>query len=328
MDKLNIEETIHGNNKYLQLMCKNDEIIQYQIKMINNNKELSFIEIEDMNINDDIYMNYNITKYCNMYECINDMTLSIKDIKNILYKLISVLTELDSYLLNRNNIIFDMKRVFFNTDNNELKLIYVPLKNGLSESKIDEKVCILNLLFAYKNIIGNNEELERAIIEVREENGDLISLKNHLDKIEDNINIKETTVLEEKEEEDVVVKKKRFWNFKREKNIIQEEHIESVKIWTIICEDGSLISLDKDTYILGRLKSDVDIQLKDNSVGRIHGKIERENDKYYYIDLNSRNGSYLNKERLIPEKRYLLSNGDELRLANIKMIISVNDRGM
>jgi len=56
-------------------------------------------------------------------------------------------------------------------------------------------------------------------------------------------------------------------------------------------------------------------------VSRQHVKIRRTDSGYEVVDLTSRNGSWLNAERLIPDKPYPLTSGSQLRIGNMRLLI-------
>lgn len=57
-------------------------------------------------------------------------------------------------------------------------------------------------------------------------------------------------------------------------------------------------------------------------VSRRHVTIRRTTSGYEVIDLSSRNGSWLNAERLVPNKPYPLANGSQLRIGNMRLLIA------
>ena len=71
-------------------------------------------------------------------------------------------------------------------------------------------------------------------------------------------------------------------------------------------------ALDKDSVILGR--DDVcDIVIPERQVSRQHIRVCREEKQYYVEDLDSRNGTWLNGQRI--EGKHELFDGDEIQLA-------------
>lgn len=77
-------------------------------------------------------------------------------------------------------------------------------------------------------------------------------------------------------------------------------------------ERGRRWSLEKERYIIGR-EPGADIVIPDRRISRQHAEIVRREDKYFLRDLGSKNGTYLNGDRL--ETARLLKDDDELHLA-------------
>jgi len=82
-------------------------------------------------------------------------------------------------------------------------------------------------------------------------------------------------------------------------------------------EEGELVlALDKNSILIGRLENFVDAVVDSSAVGKIHAEVIREAQAYYLVDCNSRNGTYINEKRLLPNTRSPLSNNDTVRFAN------------
>jgi pSer/pThr/pTyr-binding forkhead associated (FHA) protein len=76
------------------------------------------------------------------------------------------------------------------------------------------------------------------------------------------------------------------------------------------------ILLDKNTLLIGRLSDSVDYVIQNRAVGKIHAEIKKNGDRYFIMDLNSVNGTYVNGERLICNTETPMNNGDKIILAN------------
>lgn len=71
--------------------------------------------------------------------------------------------------------------------------------------------------------------------------------------------------------------------------------------------------LGQETTLLGR-GDDCDVVINDRQVSRHHAKIIKDDDGYFLVDLNSKNGTFLNGEQLPGETRPL-QDGDQLGIA-------------
>lgn len=79
---------------------------------------------------------------------------------------------------------------------------------------------------------------------------------------------------------------------------------ESEKVWgkLIERESGKELVLFDNPSIVGKLPDVVQIRLESPFVSRIHAKIEMKEGLIYVEDLNSKNGTYVNREKIEPQK--------------------------
>ncbi len=83
--------------------------------------------------------------------------------------------------------------------------------------------------------------------------------------------------------------------------------------------DNAPIVVNRDPYVLGR-SSASDFQLLAPTVSRMHCRITRQGDDFFVQDLESRNGTYVNNERISLSQP--LHDGDELRVAFLTFRVS------
>ncbi len=91
-------------------------------------------------------------------------------------------------------------------------------------------------------------------------------------------------------------------------------------------EDGRLTRIPVDLQrgvVVGRLKQEVDFQLKNPNVGKIHARFFFQDDAFYVLDINSKNGTYINESRTRIDSNvpYRLHDKDRIRLANSEFVI-------
>jgi hypothetical protein len=83
------------------------------------------------------------------------------------------------------------------------------------------------------------------------------------------------------------------------------------------------IFITKEKFTVGRLAGEVDFYLKNTSIGRHHAEFTKKEDKYFLQDLNSKNGSYINNDRLLPGLEYLVTDNDRVSFANCEFVFIV-----
>ncbi len=85
---------------------------------------------------------------------------------------------------------------------------------------------------------------------------------------------------------------------------------------------SNTLVLGRRTEIEGAPTPDVDLTAyegDEKGVSRRHIRIECKHHLLYVFDLGSRNGTWLNGRLLVTNSRYLLRDGDELRLGRLKV---------
>lgn len=86
-------------------------------------------------------------------------------------------------------------------------------------------------------------------------------------------------------------------------------------------KDGDeIIELDKNSLIVGRMESFVDYKLKSSAIGKIHAELTKEDGEIYLLDCNSRNGTFINDSRIIPNTRQKVADKDIIRFANLEYV--------
>ncbi len=85
-----------------------------------------------------------------------------------------------------------------------------------------------------------------------------------------------------------------------------------------------VIDVTKDEFILGKKPGMADGVITFNKmISRSHCKINRHGNQYTVTDLQSANGTFINKVRLQPNQPYQVRNGDIIRLANSDFQVTI-----
>jgi hypothetical protein len=89
------------------------------------------------------------------------------------------------------------------------------------------------------------------------------------------------------------------------------------KLYATDRKNGQHISLEKIPCVVGKLAGNVDICVKNQSISRIHARIDYNGACYTVTDLNSTNGTYVNGMQLDPNETVELTEGDEVRFGEL-----------
>ena len=85
---------------------------------------------------------------------------------------------------------------------------------------------------------------------------------------------------------------------------------------SLVAEDGAETPLHREVTRIGRAV-DNDVVLSDQAVSRHHAEIRREDNGFVIIDMASKNGTYLNGERV---ERASLRDGDRIQMGSLMLV--------
>lgn len=76
--------------------------------------------------------------------------------------------------------------------------------------------------------------------------------------------------------------------------------------------------INEDSFLIGKKRDAVDGYIDHPAVSRIHARIEKREQGYYLVDLNSTNGTYMNEKMLGMNERVKLNAGDVVRFGTVE----------
>lgn len=189
------------------------------------------------------------------------------------------------------NIDISFQHIFVDPATYGISLVYLPLSKKFYDSVAEfENDLRTSLIKVVQNVPAlSSRKTERLVVDLS--NG-MISF------------------------EDIYMKIKRENKLDEEKDDIIPRH-KNVKLVATNAPLPFEIEITKDEFLIGRKPELVDGVISFNrTVGRMHCKIVRQENYYAIIDLQSSNGTYINKVRLQPEHPCQIKDGDVLRLAS------------
>jgi len=86
--------------------------------------------------------------------------------------------------------------------------------------------------------------------------------------------------------------------------------------------EGKIFPIKSEEISIGRSSDNVLIlPPTDQSISRNHTLIEKKNNQLYLVDLNSKNGTYLNGRKILPKKKILVNPGDSIKIGSSIFLI-------
>lgn len=80
------------------------------------------------------------------------------------------------------------------------------------------------------------------------------------------------------------------------------------------------IEICKSPFVIGKMDKYVDLTINNNTVSRVHAEIIREEDEYYVRDINSKNGTFIEDDRLDINKKYKIDDGSMIAFSDTSYV--------
>lgn len=324
-------------------MVINDENIQvndYKVNMLLNNSIENLLDLSISCVDGKVEMIYDISGKQSIEEyCIKEK-LKYNEIKLIFEGIVNLNNNLDKYLLDIGHIILDTDCIFFNNNVNSTYFCYYINNKEEFYSSFRKMIQKLVMITSHSDkkavefIYGILELCERKdflLIDIEEyvssfelEKEKSTEKSTYMDKVDsyslENNTMKIGYVAESQSETRE--------NITTEKNISRSEETSYIRDM-VACENRKLISLSgrgdiiisEYPFVIGKTSGKANGIIKDNSISRLHAKIELINQECYVIeDLNSKNGTYVNDDKLNPYEKVVINIGDKLSFSNFEYI--------
>ena len=96
-----------------------------------------------------------------------------------------------------------------------------------------------------------------------------------------------------------------------------ESKMMEYKLYAMDRRNKQHIELRKFPCTIGKMAGCADHVLADDSVSRIHARLDKEGEKVLLTDMNSTNGTYKNGLRMQPQETVEIEAGDEIRFGSL-----------
>lgn len=276
--------------------------------------------------------------------------ISKHDFYLIIEQIVDTTQKLDLNEMNMDYITFDMKSVYINETTKEMQFIYLPLAQvekkadvlGFIENIIysvvpmqDDDDYISKFIYFIKGMKGYNAAaIEKYII--KEDVGIVNMIKRHYTGqsgfMTDKPSHYYSHYANETDEETALLDDEATTLLNDEATgLLDDESTEMLQADLQIhypslyrISTGERIEINKPVFRIGKERSYSDYFVANNDkVSRSHADIIIRNNKYFIIDLNSRNRTFINDQAIPVQQETEIFSGDTIRLANEEFVFQV-----
>lgn len=267
----------------------------------------------------------------------------------IMEQVVDIVQKLNLNALIINNVIFDIKNVYINETTRELQFIYLPLKNERQD--VDILSFMQQIIYASQPMQENDMAyVSRFVYFIKSLN------KFDAEKIEQFILSEDRTVVNTIKRHNVgqsgfmTDKQADYYEHYDKKNdeatgllddevtgllnneatgLLDDEatgllieNRQQIYYATLVrCSTNENISINKPVFRIGKERNNSDYVVTNNEmVSRSHADIITRGKKYYVIDLNSKNRTFVNDKLMPVQQEVEIFNGDTIKFANEEFI--------
>lgn len=300
-EKMMIYDEFVCNSNMSYVLRDNSVFSSTGYKVLQNQKNDCFVKCCKMILNGRIQLYYIAEEYIQLSKLILSIDADI---------FISITSDLISHImsvksngfLSCKNIDLSLEHIYVDPLTNHVRLIYLPLNVDL-----------------YSDMFQFERSLRTEICKAIKMSSSLNSPQTN--KLLKNLN-DETVPIENlicsfgggKEAGNI------YLNKFGEQNLVKQ----SMRLVAVNTPLPFELKVNRDEFTIGRKESQVDGLISFNKmIGRVHCKVNYIKGSYYITDLQSANGTYVNKVRITPNEPCRVENGDIVRLANSEFRVEI-----
>lgn len=197
--RFNFEYENDSTVSYLVLsMSSNEDILEYQLEMIDNNNCPGILDIDARYKNGEVKLCYNITSKLILSQFLKRKKLNKMEFVDILKRITDVLLESNEYFLYDKSFLIHEDYIYINPSTLEVRMIYVPIRldNDINQSFKDFLVnLIISLAKIDENSSGNY--MQRILNYLKNDIFSIYDFNSILNEIRDSesiVSCKEQTV--------------------------------------------------------------------------------------------------------------------------------------
>lgn len=297
IENMHISEMECGSN-FSYILGDNNTFLSTEYKVLQSHANDCFVKSMKMTFNGHIQLYYLTKSYKPLSVMINSMGEKefLTIIKNLLVDIIEVK---NNGFLSCQNIDISFDKVFVNQSTHKVSLIYLPLSQHIFE---DVNAFENELRTAIIKLIASNQSISSS--KVKQLSADLQNGMLTIEDIQRRIGAEHI--------EPVVVD-----NDNQKKTFSESNGTQAcLKLVAMNAPAYFELVVSKSDFTIGKRDTNDGIITFNKMISRVHCKITNNNGEYWITDLQSANGTFVNRTRIQPNQPHIIKIGDVVRLAD------------
>ena len=298
-----ISEMMCGSN-FAYIVNDDNAFLNTEYKVLQSQEDNRFVKCMKMYFNGKVQLYY----LTNAYQSFNSIVTKLNEdsFMTIIVNLFTNIIEVkNNGFLSCCNIDTSFEKIYIDPSTFKVSLVYLPLKirlfNDYATFENELRVNLIKLISSIPELSSNNNIMKLSML-----------LSDGTLSIQD-----------------LVCKLKGGKGRLQEQGYQRKQTLQNPSgVMSMVSMNAPMhveIAITKDEFVIGKKESEVDGVISFNKmISRVHCKINKNGNQYTITDLQSANGTYINKVRIKPHQPYPISNGDIIRLANSDFQVFIN----
>lgn len=302
-----ISEMMCGSN-FSYILSDNSIFLSTEYKVLQSQADSCFVKCMKMTYNGKVQLFYLTSKYKALSSLLPSLDADSFMIisTNLIADIIDVK---NNGFLSCRNIDISFEHIFVNPNTYKVSLVYLPISKRIYDDNSSFENEIRTGLVKLISGVSTLSSEKTMQLSADLSNG-MLSFEDLYSRAKGSKNSSSST------------SKKRITNT----NIVDiNKKGENLRIVAMNAPMRVEIVVTKDEFVIGKKESVVDGAISFNKmISRVHCKINKNGNQYTITDLQSANGTYVNKIKMNPQQPYPIKNGDIIRLANSDFQVVIN----
>lgn len=307
--------------------------LDYRYEMMEKVSIEGLLPVCRVHINSEIHLKYKITSKDKVSELISRNQFTSELFHNMINTLEDIRKEFQEYFLDMDNLILNVDSIYYDRENGEFEYCYNPdyqcgYNQGIREL-LEE--LMQKITYTDRELIGSVYDMHNGLIT----NTTTVKTNTTTDKANKETEKGDTSSLSncacemcEREEEPVGLInniKKLFRGKKDQRSICEEEKSDKTVLLSELMATNTRklcpinhnveFLINSYPFMIGKNINEVDGVIEDPSISKAHARITNEGEKYWIEDLNSRNGTVVNDQRIDPYQKVNIKLGDKIEFS-------------